>query len=566
MKKTFSLIILFLDFNILYSQTPNFNWAKQLGGPGTAEGYSIFVDAIGNVYTTGTFSNTADFDPGVGTFTLTSFGITDVFISKLDASGNFVWAKQIGGSGDDFAESIAVDASGNVYTIGGFRSICDFDPGTGTFTMSTSCQDIFLSVIDASGNFVWAKQMSGVSGCLGSGVSIAIDNANNIYTTGYFTGAYDFDPGIGTYTLSSIFNNDIFVSKLDPLGNFIWAKQMGGPMSDGAKAIKVDASGNVYTAGFFESIADFDPSPSSFTMVSLPTTGYTDIFISKLDASGNFVWAKQMGGTDNDLAFSLALDPSGNILTTGGFKGTSDFDPGIGTYTLTSSASSNFISKLDPSGNFLWAKQFVTSYLDYAYSVATDASGNIYTTGSFGGTTDFDPGVGTYNLNVPVICQNIFISKLDAAGNFLWAEQMVGSTNAHGNSIFVDVSDNVYTTGFFSASPDFDPGVGTYTIAGGYDAFIHKMSQGPTGVSENVIQNNISVFPNPSNGQLNFLFPNKYSTATIKLFSVTGQTLIEKTILSKDNYSLDISEQVSGIYFIEVNMDGDYSRKKLVKN
>jgi len=196
-----------------FANAQNFEWAKQLGGVSSDVGSSIAVDAFGNVYTTGYFQGTADFDPGPGAFNLTSAGGGDIFISKLDASGNFVWAKQMGGTSEDVGYSIAVDASGNVFTTGYFEGTADFDPGPGTFNLTSAGNtDIFISKLDASGNFVWAKQLGGTD--YDSGVSIALDTSGNVYTTGWFQGTVDFDPGPGTFNLTSAGNSDIFVHKM----------------------------------------------------------------------------------------------------------------------------------------------------------------------------------------------------------------------------------------------------------------------------------------------------------------------------------------------------------------
>ena len=128
MKRQITLAVLFFLFSLeTFSQ--NFAWAKQLGGVGSENSYAIAVDANGNVYTTGYFWLTTDFDPGIGTYNLTSAGLYDIFVSKLDASGNFIWAKQIGGTSNDVGFSITVDANGNIYTTGYFRDTVDFDPG-----------------------------------------------------------------------------------------------------------------------------------------------------------------------------------------------------------------------------------------------------------------------------------------------------------------------------------------------------------------------------------------------------------------------------------------------------
>src|SRR5450631_3253553 len=133
MKKTiFTLFICFAS-GVLLAQTVSFNWVKQMGGTSSENGLSIATDASGNVYTAGYFQGTADFDPGPGTFSLTAAS-DDIFVSKSDAAGNFLWAKQMGGASVEHAMSIAVDAAGNVYTTGYFSSSpADFDPGPGVF-------------------------------------------------------------------------------------------------------------------------------------------------------------------------------------------------------------------------------------------------------------------------------------------------------------------------------------------------------------------------------------------------------------------------------------------------
>ena len=305
----------------------------------------VALDGSGNVYTAGLFAGTADFDPGAGAFNLASAGFNDIFVSKLDNAGNFVWAKQMGGPSNDQAFGVALDASGNVYTAGNFEATADFDPGASAFNLtSAGFKDIFVSRLDSAGNFVWAKQMGGpgVDRVLG----VALDGSGNVYTAGVFRGTADFDPGAGVFNLTSAGEQDIFVSKLDSAGNFVWAKQMGGTGFDEARAVAVDGSGDVYTAGFFFGTADFDPGVGAFNLTS---AGSADIFVSKLDSAGNFVLAVRMGGPspENDRALGVAVDANGSVLTTGLFFGTADFDPGAGTFNLSSAGSADiFVSKL----------------------------------------------------------------------------------------------------------------------------------------------------------------------------------------------------------------------------
>ncbi|MCB9335951.1 MAG: SBBP repeat-containing protein, partial [Flavobacteriales bacterium] len=257
MKKYCLILLLLLVFG-WSSRAQNFEWVKSFGGSSLNDGYSITVDDSGNVYTTGYFIGTGDFDPGTGIANLTSTGIQDVFVQKLDASGNFLWAKSFGGSYNDYGRSITVDVSGNVYTTGYFIGTGDFDPGADTTNLTSSGgYDIFIQKLDASGNFLWAKSFGGNSEDRGE--STTIDDSGNVYTTGYFHNTADFDPGADTANLTSAGFRDIFVQKLDASGNFLWAKSFGGNSNDYGRSITVDASGNVYITGTFEESVDFDP-------------------------------------------------------------------------------------------------------------------------------------------------------------------------------------------------------------------------------------------------------------------------------------------------------------------
>src|SRR6185369_16966117 len=199
MKKLLLLTIVICN-NTFSVSAQSFCWAKRMGGTATLDdGYSITVDDSGNVYTTGRFQGTADFDPGAGTFNLTSSSGSDIFISKLDADGSFVWAKKLGtGTG----HSIAHDHSGNIYSTGEFSGTSDFDPGAGIFNLtSAGLDDIFISKLDASGNFVWAKRVGGTQ--LDNSYSISVNDSGYVYITGFFFGTADFDPGAGSFTLTS---------------------------------------------------------------------------------------------------------------------------------------------------------------------------------------------------------------------------------------------------------------------------------------------------------------------------------------------------------------------------
>ncbi len=397
-----------------------------------------------------------------------------------NAQVNYQWAASFGGSLEDVGQSVAMDASGNVYVTGYFNGVTDFDPGPGTYTLSPGgpYDNAFVYKLNAAGNLIWAKLLGGPSAFI-HGLSITVDATGNVYTTGWFLYTADFDPGPGTFTLfASGASCDAFVTKLDQSGNLLWAVQLGNTVTEeNSRCIKVDGAGNVYTMGIFKGTADFDPGVSTYTLST--TTNYYDVYLSKLNSSGNFVWAKKFTGPNDDWGESFELDASGNLYCTGGYSGTVDFDPSPSTYNMTSVglAEDIFISKLDNSGNFIWAKTMGGSGLDIGQSIDVDASGNIVTTGPYSGVADFDPSVSTYTL-ASTGFYDVFISKLNTSGNFVWAKSIGGpNDDDRGYSVSIDAASNVYVTGSFRVDGDFDPSVNTYTLAcfGGGDTFLEKL-------------------------------------------------------------------------------------------
>jgi hypothetical protein len=537
MKKLGLVIIGFVFALNGFGQT--LDWAKSFGGTSFDLGYSITVDASGNVYTTGVFDGTVDLDPGPGVDSHTS-AWNDCFVQKLDAAGNLLWAKSFGGTNDDDGQSINVDASGNVYVTGSFRNIVDFDPGTGTFNLtSAGSSDIFVLKLDATGNFVWAKSFGGTGD--DQGWSSSIDASGNVYTTGFFTGTADFDPGAGTFNLTSTGDDDAFVQKLDASGNFLWARSFGGTSADEARAISTvtnattttvtgngisatggnnpgNCTGAILPVGTFLDGTNSNRIRSTEPLVTLTlehtvpagtaitialcqknnTSSSVDITdgtntqtfnAGPLDLSQYITFTT--GQSTNTLTFSwnagvvrldgveysITTSSTTDVYTTGHFQGTVDFDPTGGTNNLTSTGGYDvFVQKLDGNGNFVWANSVGGTADDFGYANAVDASGNVHSTGVFRNTVNFDPGAGTLNLTSSGVT-DVFVQKLDASGNLLWANSSGGLDIDQGKAITVDGSGNVYTTGNFRANVDFDPGVGTFPVAslGGFDGFVQKL-------------------------------------------------------------------------------------------
>lgn len=473
------LFVICLLTNHAYTQL-SFEWANGIGSATQDEGMAITHDSQGNVYTTGYFTGSVDFDPGPGTLILNAALTLDIYVAKFDSSGNILWAKGMGNApNNDRGLGISLDADGNAFVTGVFFNTVDFDPGPGVFNMtSAGGSDVFVLKLDSNGNFIWAKRIGGVS--TDSGESIYVDNNGYVYTAGSYATTVDFDPGAGVFNLTAVGNNDAFIQKLDNAGNFVWAKSMGGTYTDNILSISVSDSGNIYTTGFFGNTSDFDPGPGVYNLTGM---GSTDIFISKLNSLGNFVWAKQVSGYSAEMGRSVKVDSLENVYAAGFYEGAVDFDPGSGTYYSVPIGNYDaFVLKLNNSGNFVWAKNFGhASSNDECRSLEVTSSGSVYVIGHFGYTVDFDPGPGVYNI----VCggwTDIFLLKLNNNGDFVWATNMPGPSMDVGLSISADDNGNIYYTGSFVQTVDFDPGPGSYPLASNassIDIVVSKLCQIP---------------------------------------------------------------------------------------
>jgi hypothetical protein len=392
------------------------------------------------------------------------------------------WAKQIAGPVNDMGTGITIDVSGNIYHCGNFDGTTDFDPSAATYTMtSVTGGGGYITKFDANGNLLWATALPG------SAFETAVDAAGNIFVTGSFNGTQDFETGAGTSTLTAATTNhsDMYLCKFNNSGTFLWAGSISGVDAEYPKSITLDGSGNVIIAGIFKNGVDFDPSPTA--TYTLASGGQDDGFVLKLDNACNFLWAAKFGSSSSyEESTSAKADAAGNIYVTGVAVSTTDFDPGAGYATIPANSSTDiYILKLDAAGNFVWVKGFGSFANDQSNALALDASGNIYITGGFAGTVDFDPSAtGTTSLtcvggNSGFDC---FFAKYDGSGNLIFAKNIGSTSYDTGKDIEVSPSGNVYVAGAYSQTMDLDlSAIGTHTMAcAGYnDAFLAVFN--PTG-------------------------------------------------------------------------------------
>jgi hypothetical protein len=547
------------------SRAQDFSWAKQVAGPSQSEeGKGIGLDAMGNVYSAGVFDDSADLDPGPGTQMAYSAGGDDIYVQKLDAMGNLIWAFSIGGTSTDVVHDLYTDLAGNVYITGQFKNTVDFDPDTGvTNLVALANDDIFFAKYNSSGALVWAHRIGGTANDQGHGITA--DLSGNVYITGYFKGIVDFDPGPGTANLTGNGIEDIFVAKYDSSGNYLWAHSAGGANTDMGQSIAVDYMGNVLVTGNFNGAAvDFDPGPATVNLST--NGGADIFIASYGDTGQlNWAKNIGSDSTDDGLGIATDIMGNVFVTGYFQDSADFDPGPGTQTLTATGDKDI-YILNLDGSGNFVWAKQVGGTGADAGNDINIDISGGIYVTGYFSGfSVDFDPDTGITNLTGHGN-EDIFVAKYDSVGSLSWARSMGSSATDMGNAIITDIMGDVYSTGLFKGICDFDPNAGVFnlTAISNQDAYVQKLIL-PIVSVPNSTTVNAKAFPNPVRDNVNIELDKVYPQTDISLTDITGKVLMERTSLNARSFRLNMVGLTTGVYFLNVRTGSGRSMVRLVK-
>ncbi len=413
-----------------YDANGEFLWVDAIGDRGADMPHTIKLDHQGNVYATGYFSGLVDFDPSPGTANLAAGIGRDAFVAKYSSSGDLLWALAIGDpetsptaeeSWEDGLD-LALDESGNVYVTGVFSGTVDLersDRNDSEDTFISNARDIFVASYDTVGNYRWGFAIGGPGPDSGQAIDVGADGT--CYVAGFFSDVADFEPGMNRHNVTSAGGWDAFFAKYSAAdGSLMWVKGFGGSVNDQVRpgGIVVDGEQHVYLCGDFGDTTDFDPGPGT---VELTSNGSGDIFIANYDADGNYQWAIGMGDTGLDGAHRVELDSQGNLITTGWFRGTVDFDPDPYISRTLTGASDVFLAKYTATGDLLWAHGFgdavsIEDEWSQGTGVAVDGSDNVIATGRFYGTVNFDPGAAVLELSSSGRA-DVFLLKLDAEGN-----------------------------------------------------------------------------------------------------------------------------------------------------
>lgn len=418
-------------------------WAKSLVGrgistvtnltPGTSNAEAMAVDSLGNVYIAGYCNDTVDFDPGPNEVLLDA-GNDDIFIAKYDALGNYLWAHVFWSPGWNYATHLKLDHQGNIIIAGHAQSLADFDPSQNLKYLgnNATANYIFIAKYDANGNFIWAQDFGNNFGAFIG--SLDIDNYNNILITGHFYGTIDMDSDTGTANLVSN-QTGIFVAKYKPNGNYLWANCISGIGNLGeSQSVVCGKNGNIYVAGIFGNTVDFDPGNDTLLLTANTTC---DRFFLKYNMLGNLIWAKRIDVNEDGVLFAdrtikIALDDDENVYLTGNFMGTVDFNPAAAVFNIVSPFTTSSYICKFTTSGHFLWAKGIIGGVVQTNDIALDCSNNICLTGSFG-SADFDPSTNFFQFSSTAPSAfNNFYAKYTNDGSFVWVKQI--GNNGYGGS------------------------------------------------------------------------------------------------------------------------------------
>lgn len=440
--RSFLLSVSLFTLQITFSQAqvPDFEWVTGPQGPGSTDFSAmadITADTFGNVIISANFKGTISF----GSTTLNSTGPTEnnICMVKYNDAGVVLWARRIG-DGIGYAGDITSDNTGNIYFVGSFGESVNL----GSLTVAPG---FCLVKLDPSGNVVWAKQTTG-EGSAG-GKSIGTDLSGNIYVGGEFGGTPSFED------ISLTAEGGTFIAKYDPSGNVQWVKQCtGSGYTGGAYGLGVDKNGNSVITGWFDGTLVW----GSTTM----TCTFNEMFAVSYNTQGEILWVKHVGQGNLAGGYAAAYDGSGNCYLTGDFEATAIFDD---TTVHAVGSWDSFIAKYSPSGDLLFVRTVGGSDAEHGWGIDVDPYDNVVFTGCFANSATF----GSTTLTSRSIDRyDIYISKFDESGNFIWAKRAGSDESDQGRGVVINNKGRIFNTGWIQGTSDFDSQefspTGTYGI------------------------------------------------------------------------------------------------------
>lgn len=490
--------MLFILLSTVNAEGQMWQWAKSDGSLNNDAAISVSTDYAGNVFVAGIFRDSIF----SGANKLYSYGLDDIYVVKYSPNGNILWTKCFGGTGNDgYGLYIKADSIGNCYVTGAYSYSAQFD----LITLNSGfVNNMFLVRMNPTGYILFANDFQGTNGSVG--YALEVDRNQNCYLTGYFYDQLFAAPN----TVYSNGSHDIFLAKIDGLGNVLWSRRAGGSSYDSGGGVALDDFGNIYITGYFSSTADFD-------IVTLISSGGDDAFVAKYDNNGNFKWVSRTFGSGvYDLGVKIRIQQD-KICVVGQFEDTMT----IGLQTLISyGGMDGFITLLDSSGNFLWAKQLGSVGNDRFSDVAFVSNSEIVASAWINQTAFLN------NTLINVFNKSGLVSWFDYNGNIISYKQASNIAKNSFNALCTNISNEILVAGSMEDTLQLD----SIKLAsvGLADMIIGKIVKRETAVTEVqdnefLVQNNLfSDETRPS-----IIFSEQVQIKSVEIFDMNGNCVVK---------------------------------------
>lgn len=554
-RKNHCLVALALLLTHLTAYSQSIQWAKTYGGTKKDKGRDVAIDAAGNVYMSGFFTDQIT----LGNITLNSTGPVskeDIFVAKMDPNGDPIWAHNFGNgieNHSDFPLAFHGNLAGYTAVTGDFKHQLIFDDGTQLPGIAQV--DMFLVVYDPDGNVVWAKVGGGNGNDRGSGVFVSEDNY--IYCTGNFVGDCDFF-GDSSLVFGTAPDNHVYVAKYDLAGNLIWLNVFTSETNFESWSITCDNEIFVYVGGNFRNSV-------TLSNANLTATGEEDGWLAQFGIGGNFQWAKSIGSSNplsNEVVYGISCDSLQNFYITSVFSQDVIID---GNQLTTGSDQNVVVAAFDMMGTYKWAKALsgTQGALFSAHCLGLLSEGNVLLAGCFAGEIWVDGSISLIpNGPNPIYADAFYVGFYPKTGNVAFAVNVGGELSDAGHGLAGNYSGYGFACGHYKNSGTFGPF--TLISNGSTDAYLLKFAQNFVAVGDEFQGYSTVLYPNPALSTVSVTIPR--NVTLLEIADISGCILLRRNISNEPRIELDLSNLPAGMYLVtQYAPDARYHARLIVQ-
>ena len=516
-----------------FSQT--FQWVKSIPCSDEIDVKKIISVDDNSFLLTGNYKGSINFDSQV----ISSIGDSDFFMSKHDSIGNLIWIKSFGGFDDIEIQDLALSSNKDVFICGTFEGSVLID--TILLTNPTD-KNAFLARLDSNGNVLWAKNFESTSDVEANAISF-----NKLNDKLSFVAVYEDDVLFDTINQPAFGNSSLFFSVFNIDGSCDWYTEVSSQDEIEASSLEYDSIGNIYCLGNFEGNIFFQSNVIS-------NISNKDLFLMKTDSTGNLIWFKSVGGSDDVEAAKLVIYDTCLILI-GKFSGTANFQ---NTSISSSGDEDGFLLNLSFDNAENWIATFASNDEVSPKDIDVDVFKNIYVTGSIKSDTYFGNVVVQNNSG-----EDLFFCKYNSNGNFQWVKSVGGSEDVKGISISLNNENDLLFSGNFEGSAFFDSF--TLSALSDKDGFLGKLSTDSifvVSINSKTTSSNLNVYPNPTYDQITLEMEEGYNgSINVEVYDLTGKFLKTTT-----NTTISMGEYAKGIYILKVSYGEKTKEVRVVRD